>query len=211
MLLYMSSDDDSKLFRDTIGPVMLLSVNRTRPRAGVAGGTITLSARNRGARDRAEGESGTIPASLSGITYVPQAVEPSAVISFKRPGVQDRQIRKLKRARYDDATTLDLHGLTVVQARAAVQQFISQAGERGTRCVLISHGKGEGRARPALLKSWVNQWLRDSAAVLAFHSARPQHGGSGATCVLVAKAPCGDHPHPQTGGRPVERAVEDPG
>ncbi len=188
MLFAMNGNEDSKLFRDTVGPVLPLSVNRTRPRAGVAGGAIAVSARNKGARDRAEGELGPSRAlHLSGAAHVLQPVEPFAVISFRRPGVQDRQIRKLKRVRYDDAATLDLHGLTVVQAHAAVQQFIAKAAEHGTRCVLISHGKGVGRARPALLKSWVNQWLRDMAGVLAFHSAPPQYGGAGATCALIAK------------------------
>ncbi len=184
----MSSDADSKLFRDTVGAVKPLLTRRTRPRSGVLGGSLTTEARSADTRDRAEGKSGTPwAAQWSETIDMPQPVEPFAVISFKRPGVQDRQIRKLRRARYDEATTLDLHGLTVVQARAAVQQFIAQAAGHGMGCVLISHGKGVGRARPALLKSWVNQWLQNMAGVLAFHSAPPQYGGSGATCVLIAK------------------------
>ncbi len=186
----MSSDADSKLFRDTIGAVTPLSAKGTRTRVGVCDGAITGGVQNkRGARDRAVGKSATTRTTeSSGAIDPPQPVEPFAVISFKRPGVQDRQIRKLRRARYDDATTLDLHGLTVVQARAAVWQFIGQAGAHGVRSVLISHGKGAGRARPALLKSWVNQWLQEMDGVLAFLSASPQYGGAGATCVLLAKS-----------------------
>lgn len=186
----MSSDADSKLFRDTVGAVTPLSIKRARARVGVPDGAITRGMQDKkSARDRAAGEFGTAwVAELSGAIEPPQLVEPCAVISFKRPGVQDRQIRKLQRVRYHEATTLDLHGLTVVQARTAVQQFIGQAGAHGVRSVLISHGKGVERARPALLKSWVHQWLRDMDGVLAFHSAGPQYGGAGATCVLLAKS-----------------------
>ncbi len=189
MLLAMSSDADCKLFRDTIGPVKPLSIHRTRPHSGISGDTLTVGARHGDTRARAEGESSTPRAAhLSASIHAPPPVDPFAVISFKRPGVQDRQLRKLQRVRYHETTTLDLHGLTVVQARAAVLQFIGQAGARGVRCVLISHGKGAGRARPALLKSWVSQWLQELHGVLAFHSAPPPYGGSGATCVLLAKS-----------------------
>ena len=55
------------------------------------------------------------------------------------------------------------------------------------RCELISHGRGEGRNPPALLKSCVNHWLRELDEVLAFHSAQRRHGGVGATHVLFRK------------------------
>jgi DNA-nicking Smr family endonuclease len=39
-----------------------------------------------------------------------------------------------------------------------------------------------------VLKGFVNQWLRDLDPVQAFHSARPEHGGTGAVYVLLAKS-----------------------
>ena len=51
----------------------------------------------------------------------------------------------------------------------------------------MHHGKGEGRERPAILKSCVNHWLRQFEQVLAFHTAQKYHGGLGATYVLIKK------------------------
>ena len=54
--------------------------------------------------------------------------------------------------------------------------------------MLITHGKGELRDKPALLKSCVNHWLKELDSVLAFHSAQPHHGGSGASYVMLRKS-----------------------
>ncbi|MCV6604775.1 MAG: Smr/MutS family endonuclease, partial [Porticoccaceae bacterium] len=52
----------------------------------------------------------------------------------------------------------------------------------------VTHGKGEMRHKPALLKSCVNHWLRQLDVVLAFHTAQRHHGGSGATYVMLRKS-----------------------
>ena len=38
-----------------------------------------------------------------------------------------------------------------------------------------------------MLKGYVNHWLKELDAVQAFHSAQPQHGGTGAVYVLLRK------------------------
>ena len=54
--------------------------------------------------------------------------------------------------------------------------------------VRIVHGKGLGSGpRGPVLKGAVNVWLRNSAAVLAFSSARPVDGGTGALYVLLGR------------------------
>src|SRR5690625_5916207 len=60
--------------------------------------------------------------------------------------------------------------------------------EQDIRCALITHGKGVGRAQPALLKSCVAHWLPQFQEVLAFHSAQTAHGGTGATYLLLRKS-----------------------
>jgi len=52
------------------------------------------------------------------------------------------------------------------------------------------HGKGQSKAQgeqTAVLKGYVNHWLKELDAVQAFHSAQPQHGGTGAIYVLLRK------------------------
>lgn len=116
------------------------------------------------------------------------AVAPWDVLAWKRDGVQNGVFKNLRQGHYAIDSRLDLHRLTVEQARLAVFQFARDAMTHDLRCGLISHGRGEGRHPPALLKSCVNHWLRELDDVLAFHSAQRRDGGVGATHVLFRKS-----------------------
>jgi DNA-nicking Smr family endonuclease len=117
-----------------------------------------------------------------------EPVEPLAVIEFKRDGVQNGVYRNLRMGKYQIDARLDLHNMTVDQARTATFQFIKDCITHDIRCALITHGKGEGRDQPAQLKSCVAHWLPQFVEVLAFHSAQKQHGWVGATYVLLRKS-----------------------
>jgi DNA-nicking Smr family endonuclease len=69
-----------------------------------------------------------------------------------------------------------------------VYQFITDCVQHDVRVALITHGKGEGREQPAILKSCVAYWLPQMPEILAFHTALKQHGGLGATYVLLRKS-----------------------
>ncbi len=117
-----------------------------------------------------------------------EPVDPHAILAFKRDGVQDGVYRNLRLGKYPVDARLDLHQMTVEQARAAVFQFVRDCMAHDVRCTLITHGKGEGREHPALLKSCIAHWLPQFAEILAFHSAQPRHGAGGATYVLLRKS-----------------------
>jgi DNA-nicking Smr family endonuclease len=108
-------------------------------------------------------------------------------ISFRRNGVQDGVMRKLKRGGYRVDEECDLHGLRVDEAKALLREFLADALARGLRCVRIIHGKGKGSGpRGPVLKTAVNMILRKTAPVLAFTSARRVDGGTGAINVLLS-------------------------
>jgi DNA-nicking Smr family endonuclease len=107
-------------------------------------------------------------------------------LSFARPGLRGGVLRQLRRGQYRVESTLDLHGLTAEQARAALREFLGEARARGLRCVRIVHGKGlrSGRDGP-VLRSLVAAALRRYSCVLAFVPAPPADGGRGAVYVLL--------------------------
>lgn len=115
-------------------------------------------------------------------------VDPLAELSFRRTGVQHGVFRNLRLGKYALDARLDLHKMTVEQARGEVYQFIQDCLEQDVRTALIMHGKGELREQPAVLKSCVAHWLPQMDEVLAFHSAQKAHGGLGATYVLLRKS-----------------------
>jgi len=108
-------------------------------------------------------------------------------ISFRRAGVQDRVLRKLKRGEYRVEDVCDLHGLRADEAKAALRAFLAEALARRLTCVRIIHGKGKGSGpRGPVIKTAVNMILRKTAPVLAFTSARRVDGGTGAINVLLS-------------------------
>ena len=126
-------------------------------------------------------------------SLVDEGIEPLDawyVLAFKRPGIQHGVYKKLRQGRYDIDARLDLHRLSVKQARIDVHSFIQEAMQYGLRTVLILHGKGQRKTeqeKTAVLKGYVNRWLQDLEEVQAFHSAQPVHGGTGAVYVLLRK------------------------
>ncbi len=115
-------------------------------------------------------------------------ISPHATLSFQRSGIQHRAFKKLRMGKYQVESYLDLHGMSVKQARKEIQHFINDCSNTDIRCVLINHGKGEKRfPQPALLKSCVASWLPQLDTVLAFCSAKAHHGGVGATYVMLRK------------------------
>lgn len=107
-------------------------------------------------------------------------------LSYLSPGQQKNVLRKLRRGHYGVDAELDLHGLNSKEAKHHLLHFLHHCVEDGFRCVHIIHGKGYRSPdnRP-ILKNNLNLWLRQHQDVLAFCSAAPKDGGSGAVLVLL--------------------------
>jgi DNA-nicking Smr family endonuclease len=116
----------------------------------------------------------------------PALLETGDELSFKRDGIPDTVLRKLRRGEYVVDAELDLHGMNAADARATMKEFLLNALGTRMHCIRIVHGKGK-RSGPKgpVLKNLVNRWLRQIDAVVAFGSARPNDGGSGAVYVLL--------------------------
>jgi DNA-nicking Smr family endonuclease len=114
---------------------------------------------------------------------------PAEDMSYCRAGVQKSVLRKLKKGHYCVNVALDLHGMTAPIARQAVTQFCNEARRDQALCVRIIHGKGwRSGNRGPVLKPLVARWLMRRDDVLAFCTARPVDGGSGALYVLLKRA-----------------------
>jgi DNA-nicking Smr family endonuclease len=173
-------DDDAELFRQAMRDVrplqtagrMATGAKRVRPRARFA----------RAERAAVLSESLLTPGPLID-------AQPGDELLYRRPGVPAVVFRRLRRGDYRVEAELDLHGMTGTQSAAQLAEFLRYALARGLGCVRIIHGKGlRSGNRGPVLKSTVNTLLRRAEAVLAFASARPAAGGTGATLVLLQRA-----------------------
>lgn len=109
-------------------------------------------------------------------------------LSYTQPGVQHSVLKKLKSGRYSIQSEIDLHGLTVDQAKSELSDFLTTARENRHLCVRVIHGKGRKNiGQSPRLKPAVNHWLQRNKQVLAFCSARNTDGGTGAVYVLLKR------------------------
>jgi DNA-nicking Smr family endonuclease len=138
-------------------------------------------------RQRLRDEAKVLDDSLSD-HWDPAEMETGDELFHVRDGLPSSTLRRLRRGAFSIAAELDLHGYTLDQARAALTQFLHDAPRRVNCCVRIIHGKGYGspQGKP-VLKNMLNRWLRQRDDVVAFCSALPRHGGTGALYVLLKR------------------------
>ena len=109
-------------------------------------------------------------------------------LSFKRPQLDGKTFKRLQKGHFQTQWQLDLHGLTEMVADKQLQSFIREALAENARYLIIIHGKGyNSNTDTPVLKNLVNHRLRMFTEVLAFCSALPKDGGTGAAYVFLQK------------------------
>lgn len=172
----MNDDDEKELFRAAVRDVRPLRQSRPAPQQP----KLPPRARLRRADDA------RVLAESLDLDAAELEVETGEDLVYRRQGVPQAVMRRLRGGLYARREELDLHGMNRAEARLAILGFLAEAGRRGLRCVRIVHGKGRGSGeRGPVLKAAVNRWLRQHEAVAAFCSARRPDGGTGALYVLL--------------------------
>jgi DNA-nicking Smr family endonuclease len=117
------------------------------------------------------------------ITFTDEYIEGS-VHGFSR-----KLMQKLKNGQFPVQDYVDLHGLTKPEAETRVRDFLIQSHRLGRRCVLVVHGRGlNSENHIPVLKEQLPLWLGRGPVrkiVLAFSTAKPYDGGTGAIYVLL--------------------------
>jgi DNA-nicking Smr family endonuclease len=112
-------------------------------------------------------------------------------VSGLAAGVDRRHLKRLRDGEVEPDRDLDLHGLDSHAAREDVTFELRDAYQEGERCVRIVHGRGLRSPGGPVLKDAVLDWIQApplAAIVLAFATAPPAWGGSGALLVLLRRA-----------------------
>ena len=135
-------------------------------------------------RAAAIGPMETDDALLSDTQAMLNPVASQAALSYRIATLQHKVFEDLKAGNLRWFEAVDLHGCTVEEARSAVLQIIQMAKDDNQNVIKIVHGKGP----EAILKTYVNSWLRQHRDVLAFVSAPEKQGGTGAVLVLLKRA-----------------------
>ncbi len=113
-------------------------------------------------------------------------LEINDVLFFARTGIQQKLQKKLRRGELPVEEILDLHGYTVAEAKIAILDFLYECRRQNIRYLQIIHGKGyRSEQKIPVLKTHVAYWLPQLNHVLAYSSALPKDGGTGALYVLL--------------------------
>ena len=121
--------------------------------------------------------------------FIQETVHSETVLSYVCPGVSKQRFSELKKGQIPWEARLDLHGMTTEEARINLSRFLDIQTQEHKRCLLIIHGKGGHKGAPPVIKNRVNRWLTQFDQIVAFHSAQPKDGGTGAIYVLLKKNP----------------------
>ncbi len=115
-------------------------------------------------------------------------MESGEFLSWRREGVQEAVVRKLKRGFYAVQAELDLHGFTLKEAHKETTAFLIHCTNKEYRCIRLIHGRSRHTAEEApKIRNMLDGWLRHRKEILAFCSAKPEDGGAGAMVVLLRK------------------------
>lgn len=169
-------EDDRRLFREAIGEVRAFDPVPAPP-------ATTRPAPHPHMLDADEA---AVPGELLDMNFDPAWMEVGEELSFLRDGYPPKILRELKRGHYSVQDDIDLHQMNAAAAQAAMMVFLAAARRAGIRCVRIIHGKGlRSRSTGPVLKGLADRMLRRRDDVIAFASARPSMGGTGAVVVLL--------------------------
>jgi DNA-nicking Smr family endonuclease len=167
---------DAQLFRDAIGEVRRLDPVAQPPAAPRPGPRARMF----------EADEAAVRGELLDSAFDPGLMEIGEELFYLRDGYPPRLLKALRRGQYSVQDELDLHQMNAAAAQKSMADFLAEARHEGLRCVRIIHGKGlRSRAAGPVLKRLTDRLLRRRDDVVAFASAQPAQGGTGAVVVLL--------------------------
>ncbi len=172
------TDADRRLFREAIGDVLRFDAVAPAPAPDKPAPHPHML----------DADEAAVPGELLDFGFDPALLEVGEELSFLRDGYSPKLLRQLKRGQFSVQDELDLHQMNAAAAQAGIIDFLAQARRSGTRCVRIIHGKGlRSKAAGPVLKALTDRMLRRRDDIIAFASARPALGGTGAVVVLLKR------------------------
>jgi len=170
------ADDDLALFRESVGAVRRIRSTRAETERI----SVPAAPRMREADER------RVVDQLAEARPFDHELETGEELLWLRPGLQKRVLTRLRRGYWSVQEEIDLHQMNADAATRSIRIFLEDALAGGKRCVKIIHGKGlrSGPAGPRL-KTVTARVLSRHPSVLAFGSAPPTDGGTGAVYVLL--------------------------
>jgi len=111
----------------------------------------------------------------------------SEYMAWVKPNIRRDILERLHGGDFSVQDSIDLHGMTLVEAEEALSRFFKSSVRRGLFCVKVIHGRGLRSPHGPVLKEALKRLLHRSFSkwVLAYATARNNDGGLGATYIIL--------------------------
>lgn len=173
------NEDESILFRETIGEIKPVAIQQI---------IVSPVQKKPNPRPQKTKFHDYLNEQMSDGFALDEPIEQGETLSYLKPSNAPILLRKLKRGQFSVTSTLDLHGMTIDEARSSISQFFNKQRQEIRCCVRIVHGKGNrSLGQIPVLKRMVNHWLPQREDVIAYCSTPAHDGGTGAIYVLLQK------------------------
>jgi DNA-nicking Smr family endonuclease len=108
-------------------------------------------------------------------------------IEWVRPRIRKDIAEKLHRGEFSVQDSIDLHGMTLVEAEEALSCFFRRSIQKRLFCVKVIHGRGLRSPQGPVLKEALKRFLHRSFSkwTLAYATAKHSDGGLGATYIIL--------------------------
>ena len=110
--------------------------------------------------------------------------------------IEKNKLKRIKSGKINIEGSIDLHGLSLREAKASLQLFVGESFQRNRRLLLIITGKGINTkpniyGKKQTIKSEINKWIsedfyRDKVQYISV--ALDKHGGEGAYYFFLVKS-----------------------
>ncbi|WP_088332297.1 endonuclease SmrB [Lacimicrobium sp. SS2-24] len=175
------ADEDIHLFRREIGQVKPIKQDKIQPLPPTSKKKTLEVRSNRAKQNRgSDRDARQAAASFQFSDGFEAWFDPNLPVKYVKPGVDNHEVKRLRRGDYPPDLILDLHGLKREEAKLEIAALLHTARRQHCSCVCIVHGLGGH-----VLKRHVPNWLIQHPDVLAFHQATLEWGGNGALLVLL--------------------------
>jgi DNA-nicking Smr family endonuclease len=166
---------EDKQFWEAYKSVVAVAAKQKR-KASVAKSVLKSAAEKAAQRKAAESAPPRLPRTDAG-----QKWRADALRSLER-----KREKSLRQGEIEIDARLDLHGMTQVEAFAALAAFMHKQTKSGKRHLLIITGKGRGG--DGVLRNNLQGWLShlpEAGSILALRPASRKHGGDGAFYIIL--------------------------
>ncbi len=108
-------------------------------------------------------------------------------IEWVSPNIRKDIAQRLHDGLFSVQDFIDLHGMTINEAKEEFSKFLKEAIRKHLFCVKVIHGRGLRSPRGPVLKEALKKWLHGTFRrwVVAYSSAKDCDGGLGATYIIL--------------------------